>query len=133
MKAPLEPPRWIELSWMEVIHTAQIKAFGGSYGERDLSLIESAIMRPRHHWDFNREVTLADLAAIYAVGLAKNHGYVDGNKRVAFVTMNIFLELNGLSLSTPEPEVVSIMNEVAGGKMQEKVLAEWLRVHIQTS
>ena len=130
MSGSKKQPRWIEPSWVDAIHTAQIQAFGGSYGKRDAALIESAVMRPRQYWNYIQDITLSELAAITAVGLARNHGYVDGNKRVAFVSMNIFLELNGYILDVPETEVVSVMAEIAGGTMTEQELSEWISDHI---
>ena len=124
-------PRWIEPRWIDAIHNDQIKRYGGRHGVRDRTLIESAVMRPRNHWSYNPEVTLVELAALYGVGLTKNHGYVDGNKRIGFMTMFIFLGYNGYLLQAPEPEVVFIMNDIASGAVTEKEVAEWLAKHIQ--
>ena len=120
-----------EPRWIDAIHNDQIKRYGGRHGVRDRTLIESAVMRPRNHWSYNPEVTLVELAALYGVGLTKNHGYVDGNKRIGFMTMFIFLGYNGYLLQAPEPEVVFIMNDIASGAVTEKEVAEWLAKHIQ--
>jgi death-on-curing protein len=76
---------------------------------------------------YGRDVDLAGLAAAYGYGLAKNHGFVDGNKRIGFMAMYVFLRLNGLEIETSESEVVTVMTDVASGALGEEGLAEWLR------
>ncbi|WP_420127983.1 type II toxin-antitoxin system death-on-curing family toxin [Longimicrobium sp.] len=120
-------PRWLGRRLVDYIQQNQIVLFGGAYGVRDSGLIESALMRPRNKWDFADEHDLCSLAAAYGYGLATNHGYVDGNKRVAFVAMTTFLELNGLLFDALEPEVVRFMVGVAAGENAEDSIAEWLR------
>lgn len=112
---------------VDYIQQNQIVLFGGAYGVRDSGLIESALMRPLHKWEFANERDLCALAAAYGYGLATNHGYVDGNKRVAFVAMTTFLEWNGLLFDAPEPEVVRFMFGVAAGETGEDSITEWLR------
>jgi death-on-curing protein len=94
---------------------------------RDRGLIESALARPLQRWTYDESADLANLAASYGFGLAKNHGFVDGNKRVAFMALYVFLGLNGRDLDAPEPEVVSVMLAVAGGELGEDELAAWVR------
>lgn len=120
-------PKWLERRLVDYIQQSQIVLFGGASGVRDSGLIESALMRPRHKWDFADERDLCALAAAYGYGLATNHGYVDGNKRVSFVAMITFLEWNGWVFDAPEPEVVSFMVGVAAGEQGEDDIAEWLR------
>lgn len=120
-------PKWLERRLVDYIQQNQIVLFGGAYGVRDSGLIESALMRPQNKGNFADERDLCSLAAAYGYGLATNHGYVDGNKRVAFVAMTTFLEWNGLAFDTPEPEVVRFMVGVAAGENGEDSIAEWLR------
>lgn len=94
---------------------------------RDSGLVESALARPRQRWVYQPDADLPALAAAYGYGLARNHGYVDGNKRIAFVAMGVFLDVNGWEIAAPEPEVVAVMLEVAAGERGEEELAEWLR------
>lgn len=123
-------PRWISRIAVEAIQAAQIREHGGSSGIRDGGLIESALARPRQKWNYDDSVDLATLAAAYAFGLAKNHGFVDGNKRVAFMAAYSFLGLNGFDLDAAEPDVVRTMEGVAAGRLSEAKLAEWFRAHL---
>lgn len=112
--------------WVEAIHTDQLREHGGAFGVRDEGLIESALDRARNRWGYG-ERDIAALAAAYAYGLTKNHGFVDGNKRTAFQTMNVFLGLNGWRLVAPQPEVVRVMIQVAEGRRTQARLATWIR------
>lgn len=123
--------RWLTRRMLDAIHADQRHQHGGSAGVRDGGRIESALARPKNRLTYGEDVDLADLAAAYAVGLAKNHGYVDGNKRVAFMAVYVFLGLNGLRLDAPEPEVVRVMMDVAAGTLGEAELAVWVREHVQ--
>lgn len=124
-----EPP-WLRRPWMDALHFQQLKRFGGLYGIRDEGAIESALARARNQWEYAEERDVAALAAAYGFGLTRSHGYSDGNKRVGFVAMAVFLELNGLELDAPEPEVVRMMVGVAAGEVAEPELADWLRRHL---
>lgn len=126
-----QEPRWLTRRMLDVMHADQLHQHGGSAGVRDDGLIESALARPKNRLAYGEDVDLADLAAAYAVGLAKNHGYVDGNKRVAFMALYVFLGLNGLLFEAPEPEVVEVMTDVAAGASTEAELAAWVRDHAQ--
>lgn len=118
----------ISLSWRIVasIHLEQILQHGGSRGVRDKGLIESALARPVNKWQYEGTDVFA-LAAAYGFGSAKNHGFEDGNKRTAFVSLYTFLGLNGYDLDASEPEVVSVMTAVADGTLPEEGLADWIR------
>jgi death-on-curing protein len=116
---------------VRAIHADQIREHGGSLGLRDAGLLESALERPRHRWHYEPTSDLMRLAAAYGYGLARNHAFIDGNKRVAFQVMYVFLGLNGYRISAPEPEVVAIMLSVADGRTDEQALADWLRAHAQ--
>src|ERR1019366_3667292 len=99
----------------------------GLPGVRDAGALESALGRPRHRWHYGEAKDLADCAASYGFGLAKNHPFADGNKRTAFVAMATFYELNGCTLTATEEDVVHTMIGVADGSISEKQLATWLR------
>lgn len=118
---------WPGRSVIEALHADQVREHGGRLGLRDRGLLESALARPRHVWAYDADADLAILAAEYGFGLAKNHAFLDGNKRVAFVATNVFLILNGFEIEAPEPEVVETMLRVAGGRMSRGKLAGWIR------
>ena len=107
-----------------------MREHGGSQGLRDENALESALARARNKWAYEPTSDLALLAASDGYGLATSHPYQDGNKRVAFLVMVIFLGLNGWDFVAPEVEVVSTMLAVAAGRCAEAELAEWLRKHI---
>ncbi|MBE2235050.1 MAG: type II toxin-antitoxin system death-on-curing family toxin [Anaerolinea sp.] len=127
----MSEPIWLKRVWVDAIHFQQLQRFGGLYGVRDDGVIESALARPRNQWAYDDVTDIAALAAAYGFGLTSGHGYVDGNKRVGFVAMAVFLDLNGWSLDAPEPEVVRIMLAVASGGLGEAGLTAWIRRHIQ--
>lgn len=114
---------------MDAVHWDQIREHGGLAGVRDETALESALARPRHKWHYQKTTQLTTLAAAYGFGLCRNHPYRDGNKRVAFVVMVIFLELNGLTFKAEEAEVVTVMLALAEGKLSEQELASWLQAH----
>ena len=126
----MREPRWVERLVVDAVHWDQIREHGGLAGIRDETALESALARPRHKWHYEETTDLTTLAAAYGFGLCRNHPYRDGNKRVAFVVMLVFLELNGVTLKADEPEVVTAMLALAGGKLSEKELATWLREHV---
>lgn len=126
----MNEPVWLGRLVIDAIHLDQLREHGGSPGVRDDNALESAIGRPANKWSYEPDTDLAALAAAYGFGLANNHGYVDGNKRVAFMAMYTFLGLNGHELEAPEPEVVHVMLDVASGRMSEAALAVWVRGHL---
>lgn len=101
-------------------------AFGGADGVRDEGLLESALARPENLAAYG-DPDVFDLAAAYAFGIVRNHAFVDGNKRTAFVTAALFLDLNGKSLAAPEPEATATMLAFASGEVSEAEFAAWLR------
>jgi death-on-curing protein len=115
---------------VDAVHVDQLREHGGLTGTRDENALESALARPRNRWHHEKRLDLAALAASYAWGLATSHPYRDGNKRVAFLTMATFLELNGLALEAPDEGVVDIMLAVAGRRCSEDELAAWVRSHL---
>jgi death-on-curing protein len=129
----MSEPIWLKRVWVDAIHFQQLQRFGGLYGVRDEGVIESALARPRNQWVYDNVTDIATLAAAYGFGLTRGHSYVDGNKRVGFVAMAIFLDLNGWSLEATEPEVVRVMLAAASGELDEASLASWIRGHIQAT
>jgi len=123
-------PLWLKRQWVDALHFQQLKRFGGLYGIRDEGAIESALARARNQWEYAEERDLAALAAAYGFGLTRSHGYSDGNKRVGFVAMAVFLDLNGQELDAPEPEIVRVMLGVASGEIPEPEFAGWVRDHL---
>ncbi|MFC1791113.1 type II toxin-antitoxin system death-on-curing family toxin [Gemmatimonadota bacterium] len=123
-------PRWLALVHVLAIHSDQIKTHGGSAGLRDRGLLESALERPKNQFHYASDPDLAALAAAYGFGLANNHPFVDGNKRVAFQAMYLFLGLNGFRIEAPEEAVVSLILSLAAGELYETELADWIREHI---
>lgn len=128
----MDEPIRLSLESVRNMHAALIRAHGGSYGECDAGLIESALARPLQKWAYESDsVDLAELAAAYAFGLAKNHGFVDGNKRVAFAAAGTFLLANGLLLVAPEPEAYAVVVDLASGELSEEDMARWLRASVE--
>ena len=122
--------RWVDPRVALALHAEQIRAWGGGQGIRDEGLLESALARPQNLAAYG-EPDLSDLAASYAYGLAKNQPFVDGNKRTALVVCETFIIDNGKSLLASDAELAVIFEELAGGGMSEKELAEWLRERVQ--
>jgi death-on-curing protein len=122
-----QEPRWIDRLVVEAVQFDLIREHGGLPGLRDEHGLESALARPRQRLAYKAEADLAELAAAYGHGLAASHPFHDGNKRIAFVTMTVFLELNGVELAATEAEVVTVMLALAAGELDEDKLAEWLR------
>ena len=123
----MDEPRWINRTVVEALHHDQLKTYGGRYGVRDDNMLGSALARPQQRWSYEPDADLYDLAAAYAFGIAKNHPFVDGNKRTAFAVMALFLALNRSPLHVPEPEAIVTMLGVASGTVSEPELAAWCR------
>ena len=121
-------PQWIDLSVVLAIHEQQIAEHGGSLGIRDLGMIESALGRPQNRLLYN-DPDIFDLAAAYGYGLAQNHGFIDGNKRTAYVVTRLFLVLNGYDINASEIEKVITFENVGKGEIDQAALASWLRSH----
>ncbi|MBS4021848.1 MAG: type II toxin-antitoxin system death-on-curing family toxin [Dethiobacter sp.] len=126
----MNEPICLTKSIVETIHFSQIREHGGQYGIRDINLLESALARPINRWVYEQESDIVILAAAYGYGLAKNHCFIDGNKRVAFMAMYTFLGLNGYEIEATEPEVVDLMLGVADSRISEEQLIHWLRIHV---
>lgn len=121
---------WIDPAVLRAVHQEQLAEHGGAPGTRDEGLFESALARPRNLAHYGTP-DVYELAACYGVGLAKNHPFVDGNKRTAFVAVELFLNLNGVELDATDADCVLTMLAVAAGQMDEAALAQWLRSHAE--
>lgn len=127
----MQEPRWISLDATLHLHTAQIAAFGGSDGVRDLGLLDSALNRPRNLFFYSEEpVPYSRLAASYCFGISRNHPFVDGNKRVAYVVARTFLIKNGHDLAASYEDKLETMLAVASGEMSEESLTDWFARHV---
>lgn len=124
----MKEPVWLPRKLVLALHALAIKEFGGSFGIRDEGLLESALARPRHQIAYG-EPSLFALAAAYAFGLSKNHAFVDGNKRVAFSVIDVFLQLNGHELAASDVEATVVMQDLAAGSLSEADLAAWIAVN----
>ncbi|MGM4895693.1 type II toxin-antitoxin system death-on-curing family toxin [Tardiphaga sp. 839_C3_N1_4] len=125
MTVPIEP-RWITYEQAIAIHSRQLRRFGGAAGLRDEGILRSALERPINKWRYEQS-ELAELAAAYAYGLAKNHAFVDGNKRIAFMSMMIFLDKNRVAFSPDPAQSTSIILSLAAGEVSEQSLTRWIR------
>ena len=128
----MKEPVWLDRLIIEAIHFDQIRAHGGLPGIRDENALESALARPLNRWAYDAGCDLAELAAAYGYGLATSHPFNDGNKRVSFLAMYVFLSVNGLEIEADETEVVDLMVAVASGRCGEEDLSDWLRKHVST-
>ena len=121
--------RWIPPHLTIAWHARLIERFGGAPGLRDGGLLESALARPQNLVAYGEEVTTARLAALYGVGVAKAHAFVDGNKRIAFAVMVAFLKAHGHHLDVAESDATRIMLQVAGSEIGETELESWIAAH----
>lgn len=125
----MSEPLWLLPEVIIAVHSMLLDEHGGSGGIRDQKLLESALARPLQKYNYEPDSSLYSLAASYSYGLAKNHPFVDGNKRVALTAGLVFLEVNGFSSSAPEIEAAAIFEKLAAGKIKEKELAQWFELH----
>jgi death-on-curing protein len=125
-------PRWLDLDIILDVHAEQLALFGGADGVRDRGLVESALARPLNKFAYG-ETGLAALAAAYAFGLARNHLFVDGNKRAAFASIIVFLGLNGIDLDVPPEQATAVILALAAGEVSEESLARWIHDSSLTS
>jgi death on curing protein len=122
---------WLPDAVVLAVHEAQLAEHGGIAGIRDEGLLSSALARPLNLDVYGEKPDAASLAAAYAFGIARNHPFLDGNKRTKFVVMELFLNLNGWILSANDADCISTMFALAAGNLSENLLADWLREHIE--
>jgi len=123
----VKEPDWLSKALILAIHDQQLAEHGGGTGVRDEGLLESALARPRDRFAYDESVDLTMLAAAYGFGVTRNHPFIDGNKRTAFVAAEVFLQLNGMTLTARDEECVLRMLRLAAGEIEEPVFAAWLR------
>jgi death on curing protein len=125
----MNEPIWIEKREVLIVHSAQLSQHGGTDGIRDQTLLDSALAKPRNVFAYADDTTLPRLAASYAFGIARNHAFVDGNKRTALVICEGFLRLNGLAVISSPEEKYLIFLHLASGEISEQQLTDWLNHH----
>lgn len=124
-------PVWLDRLIVEAIHFDQIQLHGGLPGIRDENALESALARPRHRLAYEGGSGLNELAAAYGYALTTSHPFNDGNKRLGFLAMYVFLGLNGREIVAEETEVVELMIAIAGGRRSEAEIVDWLSNHVE--
>lgn len=125
----MKEPKFIGIESVLKFHKMQIAVHGGSDGIRDIGLLESALGKPQNIFAYNPDCSIFDLAASYAYCIAKNHPFVDGNKRTSLVTCDAFLEKNGFIINTAPEEVYKTFYLLAVGEVSEKSLSKWLEIN----
>jgi death-on-curing protein len=126
----MKEPRWLPKDLILNVHNRQLAEHGGGAGVRDEGLLQSALARPRNLFAYG-ENDFTALAGAYAFGIAKNHPFVDGNKRTAFVACELFLAANGYELVAPDEECLAMMLDLAASEIGEAEFAAWLREKVQ--
>ncbi|MGO4386878.1 type II toxin-antitoxin system death-on-curing family toxin [Microvirga sp. 2YAF29] len=119
-------PRWVHRQALLLKHAESLRLFGGAEGLRDEGMLDSALTRPVNAWSYRGEARIPYLAAAYAFGLSKNHPFIDGNKRAAFIAYVGFLKLNGFNLMASQPDAYQTMIALAAGAMTEEEFAIWI-------
>jgi death-on-curing protein len=130
----MSEPIWLDVDEVIDMHAEQLAIFGGPEGIRDRGLLESAILRPVNQWHYGQtdqwhygQTDLAALAAAYAFGLTRNHAFVDGNKRIAFHAMMVFLRSNDVAFAPDPAHAAEIILSLAAGEVSEESLTRWIR------
>jgi death-on-curing protein len=124
-------PKWIDKRALVQLHGESLATFGGATGLRDEGLLDSALGRAPHLWLDDHSVDLSSLVAAYGFGIAKNHAFVDGNKRAAFLAIGLFLAINGKRLRADQVDAINTMLGLAAGALAELALADWIRLQIK--
>lgn len=123
-------PRWVNKQSLMLLHAESLAEHGGAEGIRDEGLLDSALARPINHLLYSSAADPASLAATLGIGIARNHPFVDGNKRAAFLSVGLFLALNGYRLVADKAEATSVVLALAAGGILEDQFADWIRQHI---
>ena len=119
-------PKWLTTQIIAAIHDEQLAMHGGSAGLRDAGLLESALDRPKNKWAYE-SAQLPELAAAYGYGIARNHPFIDGNKRTSLLAIYTFLGVNGIDFVVPEADAAAMILALAAGEVSEESLARWIR------
>jgi death-on-curing protein len=122
-------PRWLSRVVVDAIHHDQLREHGGLPGVRDENVLESALARAKQKWHHDPDVDLPALAAAYTYGLVKKHSYRDGKKRLGFLAMATFLDINGYEFEATDIEVVTAILSLASGASSETTFTDWIRSH----
>ncbi|MDX3968736.1 MAG: type II toxin-antitoxin system death-on-curing family toxin [Bradyrhizobium sp.] len=122
----MSEPFWLTRRIIIAIHDEQLAIHGGASGLRDEGMLESALDRPKNKWSYE-SADLPELAAAYAFGIARNHPFVDGNKRMSLLALYTFLGVNGIDFVVPEAEAAAMILSLASGEVSEESLARWIR------
>ena len=122
----MNEPRWLLQQTIVAVHSVVLEEHGGAPGIRDEDMLASALNRPLDKYTYDTDATIFQWAAAYSFGLAKNHPFIDGNKRVAFLAGSLFLELNGYNFTAEESDAAFVFEKLAAGKIKEADLAIWL-------
>jgi death on curing protein len=125
----MSEPVWLRRDVLELLHSESLAEHGGADGLRDEGLFESAQARPKNLYAYEGIDDVVRLAASYAFGLAKNHTFVDGNKRIAFIACGLFLRLNGIRLVANQADAALTFLSLAAGDLDETQVTEWIRAH----
>jgi death-on-curing protein len=120
-------PIWVSRAALELLHDESLKEHGGAEGLRDSGPLDSALARAQNLFAYEEVSDVCRLAATYAFGIVKNHPFVDGNKRAAFIAAGLFLQMNGARLRADRAEAVLVMLDLASGELTELLFAAWLR------
>lgn len=128
----MKEPHWLAKEVVIAIHQELLAEFGGIEGLRDEGMLESALGKLRNLWRYGKP-TLCDLAASYAFGIARNHPFLDGNKRIAFISAYVFLGRNGLRIEATEADATVAMLALAAGEMSETQFSRWLESNAKKS
>ncbi len=128
-----EPPVWVDKRALLLLHKESLAQFGGADGLRDEGLLDSALARPvnKHSYECCNDLTA--LAAAYGFGLARNHPFVDGNKRAAFLAVGVFLAMNGQRLTATPVEAIEAILALAAGSLEEARFADWIKAHVRAT
>lgn len=127
----MNEPFWLTHQMIVAIHDEQLAIHGGATGLRDEGMLESALDRPKNKWSYEN-ADLAELAAADAFGIARNHPFVDGNKRTSLLALYTFLGVNGIDFIVPEAEAAAIILSLAAGDVSEQSLVRWIRDNLDS-
>ena len=122
----MSEPIWLTRQIIVAIHDEQLAIHGGASGLRDEGMLESALDRPKNKWSYEN-AGLAELAAAYAFAIARNHPFIDGNKRTSLLALYTFLGVNGIEFNVPEAEAATMILALAAGEVSEESLTRWIR------